>query len=217
MPPKKEEKKEGLELFEQIILFLIILYFLSAIWFRIQDFLVYYHGSGFSSIWTGFTQYFFLHIVPIYKLIAFIVSALCVWGIVYVVAKLFRLNKEDAEVYGASKAPKNDEVPLVKNDKWERIVTHVNSTNASDWRLAIIEADIMLDELLKVQGYHGDSLGERLRAVEKSDFTTLDNAWEAHRMRNQIAHQGSDFPLAEREAKRAIMLYESVFREFKMI
>ena len=75
----------------------------------------------------------------------------------------------------------------------------------------------MLDELLRAQGYHGDSVGEMLKGVEKSDMLTLDNAWDAHKVRNQIAHAGSDYLLNERDAKRIITLFESVFKEFKII
>ena len=64
---------------------------------------------------------------------------------------------------------------------------------------------------------HGDTIGDKLKAVEKSDFLTIDNAWEAHKARNQIAHDGADFQLNQREAMRIISLYESVFREFQMI
>ena len=75
----------------------------------------------------------------------------------------------------------------------------------------------MLNELMKAAGYQGDSLGEMLKSVEKSDFVTLDAAWEAHKVRNQIAHQGIDFVLNQREAKGVIALYEKVFKEFKII
>jgi hypothetical protein len=60
-------------------------------------------------------------------------------------------------------------------------------------------------------------VAEKLKSVDSSDMLTLDAAWEAHKVRNRIAHSGSDFELNEREAKRVIMLFESVFREFGMI
>jgi hypothetical protein len=209
-------KREGLTIFEQMMLFLFIVYFLGLIWFRAEDFFIYYKGSGFGSVWAAFVAYFFNNILPILKIAAVLISILCIWGIFNAYNRLKAIKTEEKAIYG-EKTKIGEEEPTMKNDKWERVIAHVNSANVSDKKLAIIEADIMLDDLLKAQGYHGDSLGERLRAVEKSDMLTLDNAWEAHRVRNQIAHQGADFPLAEREAKRAIALYESVFREFKII
>jgi hypothetical protein len=103
------------------------------------------------------------------------------------------------------------------NSRWAQVEKHLESENQNDWRLAIIEADIMLDELVKSMGYQGDSLGERLKGVEQSDFTTIDAAWEAHKVRNQIAHAGSDFILTQREARRVLALYRQVFQEFQYI
>lgn len=104
-----------------------------------------------------------------------------------------------------------------KNARWEQILAHVNSDNPNDWRLAIIEADIILDELVKNMGYHGETLGERMKGIEQSDFTSIEAAWEAHKIRNRIAHSGSDFILTQRETRRVISLFEQVFKEFEYI
>jgi len=56
-----------------------------------------------------------------------------------------------------------------------------------------------------------------LKAVEASDMLSLDAAWDAHKVRNRIAHSGSEFLMNEREAKQTIANYEKVFREFKII
>jgi len=113
----------------------------------------------------------------------------------------------------------NDEtisVPLSTNKNWDRVLLHVESYNESEWRLAVIEADILLAELLDTMNLAGDSIGDKLKGVEKSDFNTLDLAWEAHKIRNQIAHDPS-FILTQREARRVVALYESVFKEFSFV
>jgi hypothetical protein len=104
-----------------------------------------------------------------------------------------------------------------RNERWDTVLLHVSSDNPNDWRLAIIEADVMLDELVSRMGYMGTSLGDRLKQVARGDMRTLDAAWEAHRVRNQVAHAGSDFILTKREARRVIDLYGAVFGEFKFI
>ena len=105
----------------------------------------------------------------------------------------------------------------VKNPKWEKIENHIESLNENDWKLAIIEADVILNEIINNLHLPGETMGEKMKAVEKSDFLTIDNAWEAHKIRNQIAHEGSDFILTQREARRVIELYRSVFEEFQII
>ena len=104
-----------------------------------------------------------------------------------------------------------------KNPKWDLVKEHIDSEDANKWKLAILEADIMLSELLDTLHLPGESIGEKLKAIETSDFTSIEEAWEAHKIRNAIAHDGSEFIINEREAKRVIGLYELVFREFEYI
>lgn len=104
-----------------------------------------------------------------------------------------------------------------KNPRWERVLEHLNSANPNDWKFSILEADIMLSDLLDTMQYKGDTMADKLKAVDKSDFTTIESAWEAHKIRNMVAHTGGDFVLTEREARRVIDLYKDVFSEFKII
>lgn len=106
---------------------------------------------------------------------------------------------------------------VARNPKWEAISILAGSDNESDWRRAITEADIMLSSLLAERGYSGDTVGEQLKMANPLQFTTLDLAWEAHKMRNALAHLGEAFPLSERDARATIDLYRRVFEEFDYI
>jgi len=140
--------------------------------------------------------------------------------IVYSHIRLRQINKEEDEKFHSLRVNEAVNEPgsdPVLNQKWQKVQIHINSTNPSDWRLAILEADIMLGDVLEKMGYQGDSIGDKLKGIEKSDFLTLDMAWEAHRVRNQIAHEGADFQLNDRDARRIIELYQKVFEEFYYI
>jgi hypothetical protein len=101
--------------------------------------------------------------------------------------------------------------------RWQRIKEQAGSDNDQGWRLAILEADILLNELLDTLGYKGETMADKMRAVERADFKTIDLAWEAHRARNRIAHEGAAHLLNEREVRHIIGLYERVFREFRFL
>ncbi len=103
------------------------------------------------------------------------------------------------------------------NPRWKIVIDHINALEAEKWKMAILEADIILDDLLDRLHLPGDNIGEKLKAVEPSDFATIEEAWEAHKIRNAIAHEGSDFLINQREAKRVVGLYEKVFNEFEII
>ncbi len=149
--------------------------------------------------------------------ISIIVSSLLVVGIVTAVEGTKHIRKKEKELYDLKVELAVDDA--VKGDpalskKWQNVMNHADSPNASDWRQAIIEADIILGEILTKMSYQGEGIGEQLKQANKADFNTLDQAWEAHKVRNQIAHEGSDFHLDQHEAKRVINLYRQVFEEF---
>jgi flagellar basal body-associated protein FliL len=108
-------------------------------------------------------------------------------------------------------------VPAEPDPRWIEIMRHMDSHNQSDWRIAILEADILLFDMLSQMGYAGDSIGDMLKQVEPQSFATLDDAWKAHRIRNTIAHEGAGYELTRGEAERAIRMYQRVFEEFYFI
>lgn len=207
--PKKPDPKD----FKTEMTGLLVALFLLSI--LIERLMRYFSGANW---WEGIWGFLAFYMWPLIKVILILVGLAAAIGIFHVHRKLAALNREEWEMYGSplAKPPAGAEA-MEKNEKWERIIELINSPNSSDWRLAIIEADVMLEELLRKAGYDGDSIGEMLKAVDRSDFLTLEAAWEAHKIRNAVAHQGADYPLNEREAKHAVSLFESVFREFKII
>ncbi len=137
--------------------------------------------------------------------------------ITYLYKAIVKLRTEERErLYPNGIKERVEEKPLI-NSRWAKVLDGLNSPNESDWRLAIMEADIMLYDLLEKMSLPGETVGDKLKAVDPSDFLTLDNAWEAHRVRNQIAHDGVEFKLNDREAKRVVSLYMTVFEEFGIV
>jgi hypothetical protein len=156
---------------------------------------------------------FFWKLLSFAKPLAVIFTVIFIIGIIYFYRKLSEMRRNERKLL----YPVELKFVPVINEKWERVQNLVNSGNDSDWKLAIIEADTMLDEILAKLELPGSTTGDKLKAVEKSDFVTIDNAWEAHKIRNQIAHEGGTFLISQREAKRVIALYKTVFDEFKII
>jgi hypothetical protein len=102
---------------------------------------------------------------------------------------------------------------VARSSRLQDVFNHSDSDNPNDWKLAIIEADIILDGALKQKGYPGVSLGERLKNVSPQQLGSLQDAWEAHKVRNRIAHDGADFVLTKRIAQETINRYQRVFSE----
>jgi len=206
---------------EQIISLLAGLFLLSAIATGLLSYLGNFDATPLGAFWNRVSIFFLDRVWPVWKVAALVVSAGALIGIVYSFKKLQQITNEELKVYGPpiGKLPDVDESKLIppKNERWEKVQKYINSNNSSDWRLAVIEADVMLEELLRTLGYVGESVGEMLKSIDKSEFLTVDDAWEAHKVRNNVAHSGGDFQLSERDARHTISLFEKVFREFQVI
>lgn len=154
-----------------------------------------------------------------YSIFALLISALFFAGFVYAKIRFGELSSIEQE--GLRNAEKvwatRHEAVGTKNTRWDAIQVRISEQNPESWRIAIIEADIMLEEMLADAGYVGKSIGEKLKSANTTSFTTLQDAWEAHKVRNEIAHAGSDFILTQRTAQETLVRFERVFREFGVI
>ncbi|MDD4803610.1 MAG: hypothetical protein PHN69_00310 [Candidatus Pacebacteria bacterium] len=176
---------------------------------------------------TGNTSLTFLNNIPYYLVNFFARFAVfsvffCIVVTILIIIYINKGNKvKNSLMDRISVKPKTEQKDNINknevNPKWKLVEEHIDSDDQNKWKLAILEADIILADLLDGLSLPGESIGEKLKAVEQNDFETIEQAWEAHKIRNAIAHEGSDFVINQREAKRIIGLYASVFKEFKII
>jgi hypothetical protein len=71
--------------------------------------------------------------------------------------------------------------------RWQRI-EQLQSQGETGWQVAIFEADKLLDQALKEAGYPGQTMGDRLKDA-RSAFRNTDHVWQAHKLRNRLAHE----------------------------
>lgn len=188
--------------------------------------------SSFVNIQTVFSKtisfilsiFYFIVNPRLWDILGVISSVLSLIFITIIVFSIIRLremqiNDKIAVEYLTQQAEKRKRERESKmNPRWDHILSLTSSENESDWRLAIIEADSMLDDFLKEKGYFGATMSDRLKSAREGNaFQTSKNAFEAHDIRNKIAHEGVNFALSQMETRRVIRLYESVFEEFNLI
>lgn len=144
--------------------------------------------------------------------------------LIYFLVRMYELQQEDkpkkekkehipTEGVSAAEVSAAAVVAPKINETWERIRQNAYSEDESRWRLAIIEADIYMDKLLDQKGYVGETVSDKLKQISENQLASIQYAWEAHKIRNKIAHEGADFVLTFPETRRVILLYEVVFRE----
>jgi hypothetical protein len=211
---KKPAPKPRPKPFETVLTLVIIALIISAISQRIPLLFSQFQTSGIEQSVSGF---FSRHVWPVLKLFSYAISAAAVVGSVYAVKALTAVTVAQNAYFSAVPVEEDTSDVAMKNRRWEKVLAHLSSPSPSDWKFAILEADIILDELLDATGYRGETVSDKLKRVEVGQFRSLEGAWEAHKVRNSIAHEGSDFVVTEREAKRVIDLYRDTFEEFHFI
>jgi hypothetical protein len=92
--------------------------------------------------------------------------------------------------------------------KWQEI------KKDPDLRHQIINADKILDKLLEKRGYEGN-VGDKLKQ-SKAHFSDLDGVWNAHKLRNKLAHE-LDFHLSNGAAQAALRSFEKAFKDLGLL
>jgi len=158
---------------------------------------------------------FFSTAWSLYTILAYLVSIFLLVLYVYAsIQKNLYVDLQTAQLREAERLYDEQYRGVAGNSRLQDVLKHSDSDNPNDWKLAIIEADIILDDVLKQHGYPGSTLGERLKSVSPGSLDSLQDAWEAHKVRNRIAHDGADFVLTKRIAQDTIVRYQKVFNEF---
>ena len=97
---------------------------------------------------------------------------------------------------------------------WAKITARLETGLESEAKLAVIEADSMLDDILKRMGFGGETLGERLERLTVATLPNLEQIWEAHKIRNNIVHD-PDYRLTLDEARKVLGIYEQALRDLE--
>lgn len=100
--------------------------------------------------------------------------------------------------------------------RWQSALSRLETANEAEYKLAIIEADSMIDEALKRLGFGGQTLEERLQNISPIIFTNLSELKDAHRLRNNIVHD-PNFLLSMDQARRVMGIYEQSLTELDLI
>ncbi len=82
-------------------------------------------------------------------------------------------------------------------------------------KIAVIEADKLLDGVLKSMFMPGETLGERLKSAAYK-YPNIRQVWGAHRLRNQLVHDAS-FEISMSQARQAIRDYEAAFKTLNVM
>ncbi len=92
--------------------------------------------------------------------------------------------------------------------RWDRIKKRTEVDSESEYKLAIIEADDFLNEVLEDAGFEGKDFQEVIKKADRLVAPILSEIMSAHEVRNSIVYN-PDYRLDTEQAKKMLRIYES--------
>lgn len=115
---------------------------------------------------------------------------------------------------------KKKTVPTVKRqvvlEQWMGVTRKMETGTPDSMKVAIIDADKLVDGILKIAGIKGEHMADRLAAIATDNYVSYNRLWEAHRLRNQLVHS-TDFTISKTQAQNAISSYEAFLKEIGVL
>ena len=99
--------------------------------------------------------------------------------------------------------------------EWAKINKRLEAGREADYKLAIIEADSLLNDILAKMGYGGGTITDRLKQIDSNILPNINQVWEVHKIRNNVVHD-PDYQLSLSQATKVLSIYEESLRHLEM-
>jgi len=141
----------------------------------------------------------------LFKVVVLFIDLLMISFIVYALLKTSWLDKIllfdfqeflTYKHYGLSKT----------KSKWEEIERYFRKGTEPEMKLAIVEADSLLDNILRVLSYKGKDLSSKLDGINEDILENLDDVKKYHKIYSNIVHDPT-YRLDFKTAKDALKVY----------
>lgn len=152
--------------------------------------------------------------MPIVKSASIVISAILIWGIFYAATRsgyFIRRIEDFKDKYMVGNVGKDRQMRA-----WRRILKRMRSDSPESWKRAILDADDILDEILKMSGYVGNTPDERFQQLPPEALANHDRIIAAHKIRDQI-QRNPEYTLDRSEAIAVLREYEKAFKQLGLI
>lgn len=99
--------------------------------------------------------------------------------------------------------------------RWMTIDQLAQSSDQAQKKQAIIQADMLIDDIFKQAGVVGNNMGERLKSIANlMSRSVYDQLWQAHKKRNELVHESGSF-VADWELNQHLMSFRAATSELR--
>jgi hypothetical protein len=152
--------------------------------------------------------------LPWFKALAILLTAFFIGGTIFFVIKTgwlaLRVDRV-RDVILKTNLSKKRSIKI-----WQRVKRYHFAGDDKSLKLAVLEADKALDEAIRLAGFRGETLGDRLKKITEDQLPNIQEIWEAHKLRNRLVHE-PDFNLTRDMAEKALAVYEQTLKDLQLL
>lgn len=95
--------------------------------------------------------------------------------------------------------------------KWKRIQKMADSGIEANYKLSLIEADDLLEDVLTNKGFSGETFEERIKQAGEIQIPNLERVLQAHQTRNQAVYE-PDYQLKIERLRELLEVYKEAIK-----
>lgn len=148
------------------------------------------------------------------EIVSVIISGLLLWAIIYcILGSSYLRTKTEIwmDLLGVGDVGRRRQLR-----GWRQIQKRLKSKDMVNWKLAIAEADKILDEIFKMTGLRGETVDDRFGQVTTAQLSNIEEIMQAHKLRDRVMRE-PDFVITKEEAEAAIVIYQKSFKELGLL
>lgn len=95
--------------------------------------------------------------------------------------------------------------------KWDKVKERLKTGSVSQYKVAILEADSIVDDIIGRIGHGGGNMTEKLEQLKAGQLDYQEELLEVHQIRNKIVHD-ENFIVDRELAEKTVGVYEKFLR-----
>ncbi len=96
--------------------------------------------------------------------------------------------------------------------QWNAILDRLKTGNELEFKLAVIEADSLLEKILDKMQFEGETVRDKLSKVPKAIIGEIKDIEKAQGIRDSVVHD-PDYQLSLEQAKEVLNIYEKILKQ----
>jgi len=146
------------------------------------------------------------------KIISLISIPFLLWGIIYYARKLKIFPKKIEQIKAWFGLNEVFETPSKSKKQWQAIEELLLENYSSSWKLAVVKADALIENLLKQLGFKGKNLEELINSLKLRGYQNLNLLEGAHTVSKEIL-ANRDYSISQKEAQSIVEIYKKFWQE----